>query len=193
MAGNVEATPLPSRILRVLVVDDNRDAADSLGTLLSLWGYDYRLAYDGAAGWEAACAYRPNCLLLDIGMPGLDGYTLARRVRQEPSLEGAKLVALTAYSDEVHALRAREAGFEHRIVKGADPLEIERLLNMINEVFQLASRTEQLAQKNVALAAETKDLLQEVKQDIQEVKEEVKELKEELREVKESKPEEGQG
>jgi CheY-like chemotaxis protein len=182
MAGNVE-TPPPKRRLRVLVVDDNQDAADSLGTLLGLWGYDYRVAYDGTAGWEAACAYRPDCLLLDIRMPGLDGYALARRVRQHPELKEAKLVALTAYSDDAHALRAEEAGFDYRLVKTTDPSEVERLLDMLSEIMQLAGRTEQLAQKSVTLSSETKQLLKEVREDIKEVKEEVKELREELREV----------
>jgi len=191
MAGNVE-TPPPKRRLRVLVVDDNRDAADSLGTLLNLWGYDYRVAYDGTAGWEIACAYRPNCFLLDIRMPGLDGYTLAGRVRQHPELKEAKLVALSAYSDEAHVRRAVEAGFDYRLVKTADPTEVERLLNMLNDIMQLAGRTEQLARKSVTLSSETKELLQEVKEDIREVKEEVKELREELREVKEGKIQECQ-
>src|SRR5262245_35005774 len=98
--------------LHVLVVDDNRDAADSLCLLLRLWGYDCRVAYDGAAGLRAACDYQPDCWLLDIAMPGLDGYTLARRVRAQPSLVRAKLVALTAYSDETHVRRSQEAGFD---------------------------------------------------------------------------------
>jgi len=192
MAGNVETPPM-KRSLRVLVVDDNHDAADSLGTLLGLWGYDYRVAYDGNAGWELACAYRPDCLLLDIRMPGLDGYTLAGRVRQHPELQAAKLVALTAYSDEAHVRRAAEAGFDYRLVKTADPTEVERLLDMLSEIMQLAGRTEKLARQSVTLTSETKELLQEVKEDIREVKEEVKELKEELREVKEGKIQECHG
>ncbi len=147
MVGAVEAVPSLKRPLRVLVVDDNRDAADSLATLLGLWGYDYRVAYDGATGWEVACAYRPDCLLLDIRMPGLDGYTLAQRVRQHPDLNKAKLVALTAYSDETHDRLAQEAGFDYRLVKTADPSEIERLLHMLNELMKLAGRTEELAQE----------------------------------------------
>jgi len=190
MDGGWEARTSPERALRVLVVDDNQDAADSLGALLRAWGFDFRVAYDGKAGLEAALAYRPNCLLLDIAMPGLDGYALAQRLRQSPGMEGVKLVALTAFSDEAHARRAQEVGFDYRLVKPADPSELERLLHMLDEVYRLASRTEHLAKVNVALASETKELLQEVKEDIREVKEEVKELKQELREVKENKGQE---
>jgi CheY-like chemotaxis protein len=176
--------------LHVLVVDDNRDAADSLCMLLRLWGYDCRAAYDGGTGLEEAVAYRPDCLLLDIAMPRLDGYTLARRVKKQPGLEQTRLVALTAYSDASHLERVREAGFDYHLVKPADPSEIERILKMLSEVVKLAGRTEELARQNVALASEAKQLLEEVKEDIREIKHEVKEIKEELLEVKEGKSEE---
>jgi CheY-like chemotaxis protein len=185
MAGNGEAETQAQQALRVLVVDDNRDAADSLSTLLKMKGHDVRVAYDGVAGFEAARAHRPDCLLLDIAMPRLDGYELARRVRQLPGLERSKLVALTAYADETHRRRAREAGFDHHLVKPADLDEIERILNMLHEVVRLANRTEELARQNAALAREAQELLQEMKEDIREVKEEMKGLKEELRECKE--------
>jgi len=168
--------------LHVLVVDDNRDAADSLRMLLEMWGHDVRVAYDGAEGLEVARSYHPDCLVLDIGLPAMNGYDLARRVRQEPGLERAKLIALTAYSGEAHARRAREAGFDYQLVKPASLSELERILTMLNEVIRLATKTEELARQNVALAGETKQLIQEVKEDIQEVRAEFKELKQELRE-----------
>ncbi len=181
MTANPETGRQPEQVFRVLVVDDNRDAANSLAVLIRMWGYDYRVAYDGLAGWEVAQTYQPDCLVLDIGLPRMDGYALARLIRQHPGLQGAKLVALTAYSDSAHAQRAQEAGFDYRLTKPADPAEIERLLTMLHEVRQLAIQTEDLARRNVALASETKELLEEVKQDIREVKEEVKEIKQELR------------
>jgi CheY-like chemotaxis protein len=187
MVDAVDFETQTERMLHILVVDDNRAAADSLGMLLRLWGYDCRVAYDGTSGLEAARAYRPDCLLLDIGMPGMDGYSLARRVRQQPELAEAKLIAVTAFSDAAHLRRAREAGFDHHFVKPADPLELGRLLDMLNEVIRLATRTEELARQNVALATQTKELLQDVKEDIREVKAELREVKEELREVRESK------
>jgi CheY-like chemotaxis protein len=175
-----------TRVLRVLVVDDNRDAADSLCLLLRLWGYECQAAYDGATGMTAASSFRPDCLVLDIGLPLLDGYAVAQQVRQQPGLDRAKLIALTAYSDARHVRRAREVGFDFHLVKPADPSELERILNMLNELIQLAGKTEELARQNVVLAGETKELLQEVKADIQDVKQEVQELKQDLQEVKES-------
>src|SRR5271165_3786037 len=102
--------------------------------LLRLWGYDCWAAYDGAAGLQAACDYRPDCLLLDIAMPGLDGYTLARKVRAQPGLDRAKLVALTAYSDETHVRRSQEAGFDLHLIKPTEPMEIRRLMDTLSKV-----------------------------------------------------------
>jgi CheY-like chemotaxis protein len=179
--------------LRVLVVDDNRDAADSLATLLRLWGYDCRVTYDGASALQSAREYRPNCLLLDIHMPGMDGCAVARHVRQEPELGNVKLIALTAFSDRMHTRRIQEAGFDHHVVKPADTDELQRILTMMEQVLRLASRTEELARKNVALASETKEILHSVKEEMIDVKDkledvtqEVKELKQELREFKEN-------
>jgi CheY-like chemotaxis protein len=171
--------------LHVLVVDDNKDAANSLCTLLQIWGYDCRAAYDGLEGLEAARTYRPNCLILDIAMPRMDGYTLAQQVRQQPGLDQAKLVALTAYSDEQHARRVKDVGFDFYLVKPADPHELERILERLDEVVRLTSRTEELARQNAAIASETREMIKEVKADIQELKDEVKGIKEELHDSKE--------
>jgi len=171
--------------LSVLIVDDNRDLADSLGVLMRLWGYDVCVAYDGMEGLRTAQEQRPDCLLLDVGMPGLDGYALARHVRQVPGLEKAKLIAHTAYSGEEHVRRTDEAGFDYRLTKPVSPVELEGLLRMLDQVMKLAEQTEELARRNVALAGDAKELLDEVKQDVKELKEDVKELKEELREIKE--------
>jgi CheY-like chemotaxis protein len=118
----------------VLVVDDNRDAADSLCMLLKIWGYTCLAAYDGETGLQAASKHQPDCLLLDIAMPGLDGYTVARRVRAQPCLDNARLVALTAFSDETHVRRSQEAGFDFRLVKPTDPLEIKSLMDKLSAV-----------------------------------------------------------
>jgi CheY-like chemotaxis protein len=179
--------------LRVLIVDDNRDAADTLAVLLKLWGYDCRVTYDGASALQSARDYRPNCLLLDINMPGIDGCAVAQRLRQEPELGNVKLVALTAYSDKMNTRRIQESGFDHHVVKPADTDELQRLLTMMEQVLHLTSQTEELARKNAALANDTKEILHGVKEDISEVKDkledvtqEVKELKQELHEVKEN-------
>jgi CheY-like chemotaxis protein len=184
MADQAPVSSDAGRGLRVLIVDDNHDAADSLALLACLWGFEVRAAYDGQAGLEAARAFRPDCLVLDIGLPRLDGYALARHVRREPDLSRAKLVALTAYAGDEHTKRMEEAGFDHYLLKPASPSDVEGLLKMIQQTLKLAQRTEALAQKNVELATETKALLSEVKEEIKEVKEELREVKEEIRDVK---------
>ena len=184
MTDGGSADPSACAALQVLVVDDNRDAADSLCLLLRSWGYAAQAKYDGDAGLQAAVALRPHCIMLDLGMPGLDGYSVARQVRELPGLRTVKLVALTAYSEEWYVRQALEAGFHHYLVKPADPLEIRRVLTMLEAVLRLAEKTGELAQQNMALARETKELIREVKQEVRDVKEEVRELKEELREIK---------
>jgi CheY-like chemotaxis protein len=184
MAGETAAQRTGQR-LSVLIVDDCRDLADSLGVLLRLWGYDVCVAYDGLDGLRTAQAQRPQCLLLDVGMPGMDGYEVARQVRRLPGLKKAKLIAHTAYSGEEHVRRMDEVGFDYRLTKPVSPVELEGLLRMLEQVIKLAEQTEELARRNVVLAGETKELLNEVKQDVKELKDDVKEIKEELEELKE--------
>lgn len=171
--------------LRVLVVDDNRDAADSLAFLLEMKGYEVRVAYDGLAGLIVAQLFAPDCLLADIRMPQLDGYSLARHIRNTPSLTGVKLVALSSYADDAHVEKATEAGFDYRLTKGCSPEQVLEVLRMIEEIKNLAAKTQELAKQNVELAGQTKDILREVKEDVKEVKKEVKELKKEVKELKE--------
>lgn len=170
--------------LRVLVVDDNVDAADSLTCLLEIYQFEARAAYDGTDGLRVAREFVPDCLISDIKMPGLDGYALARAIRADPNLTNIKLVALSAYSGEEHARRAAEAGFDYRLTKATDAHKLLEVLRMIEDIKKLALKTQELAAQNVDLAGQTKDLLQEVKEDIKEVKQEVRELKNEVRELK---------
>ncbi len=113
---------------KVLVVDDNVDAAQSLAVLLEMTGHAVSLAYDGPTALRAAIDERPDVLLLDIGLPGLDGFEVAQRIRQQPALEGLVLVALTGYGQEADRQRALDAGFDHHLVKPADIDEIEKIL-----------------------------------------------------------------
>jgi len=182
-----------------LVVDDNRDVADSLGTLLGFLGHRVRVVYGGEAALRAALADPPDGAFLDINMPGLDGYAVARRLKEDPTTRAVKLIAFTAHREEPHASRIREAGFDEHLVKGQSPTELQRVLRMFEQIKELAQTTEQLARRNAELAGETKELLheartefkearteiREVKEEFQEVKEELKEVKEELKEVKE--------
>ncbi len=120
--------PAAVRALRVLVVDDNADAAESLAMLLRLWGHDVAVAQDGPAALRTAAARPPEVALLDIGLPGMDGYELARLLRQQPGPGRAVLVALTGWGQEEDRRRAREAGFDHHLVKPVDLSALQGLL-----------------------------------------------------------------
>jgi CheY-like chemotaxis protein len=111
----------------VLLIEDNVDARDALRVLLQLEGYDVEAAGDGPQGLEIARAKTPAVALIDIGLPGMDGYEVARRLR---ALAGSRsfLVALTGYSDPDDRRRAEEAGFDAHVVKPVDPDELTRLL-----------------------------------------------------------------
>jgi CheY-like chemotaxis protein len=116
---------------RVLVVDDNRDAAQSLAHLLSLSGFVTEMAYDGLAAVSAAETFRPHAVLLDIGLPLLDGYGAASRIRSQPWGKRAVLVALTGWGQDHDRLKSSEAGFDHHLVKPAD---IDSLLALLDQV-----------------------------------------------------------
>jgi CheY-like chemotaxis protein/two-component sensor histidine kinase len=113
---------------RVLVVEDSKDAAEALRVLLELHGHEVRVAHTGPQGVEAAKGWRPDVVLCDIGLPGLDGYGVARELRRHPTTARARLLALTGYGQEEDKRRSREAGFDHHLVKPADPEELQRLL-----------------------------------------------------------------
>lgn len=122
-------TPRPTGTARrILVVDDNEDARDSLDLLLRLDGHEIRKAADGPAALAAAPEFRPDVVLLDIGLPGMDGYEVARRLREQSSTRGALLVAITGYGQPDDRLRAEAAGFDHHLVKPVDPEALGRVL-----------------------------------------------------------------
>src|SRR5207237_1303192 len=123
-ARPLNGTAHPARRRRVLIVEDNRDAADTLRMFLEARGHEVRVAYTGPEGVREATAWLPEVVLSDIGLPGLDGYALARRLRGEPGLEKALLAALTGYGGEDDRRRSREAGFDHHLVKPADPADL---------------------------------------------------------------------
>ncbi len=127
-----EANPTgPS--LRMLVVDDNVDETESLAMLMRELGHDVRTAHDGPTALEAALDHRPNVVLLDIGLPGLDGYEVAKRMRQQPVLQNAVLVAVTGYGRESDRQRVREAGFDHHLVKPARFEQLKKILASVSE------------------------------------------------------------
>ena len=114
--------------LRVLVVEDNRDAADSLKMLLEVFGYDVTVAYTGPSGVETAKAWQPDVVLCDLGLPGLDGFGVARALRQHPATAKARMIAVTGYGGDEDRLKTRKAGFDGHLVKPADPAAIQELL-----------------------------------------------------------------
>jgi len=113
---------------RILVVDDNKDSADSMAMLLRLKGNDIRTAHDGLEAVEAAESFRPELVLLDIGLPKLNGFEVARRIRQQPWSRDVILVALTGWGQDDDRRRSKEAGFNFHIVKPVELAVLERLL-----------------------------------------------------------------
>jgi YD repeat-containing protein len=120
--------PSPATRLRVLITDDNRDAADTLSDLLLNDGHDTRVAYDGAGALAVAAEFRPDVVLLDIGMPGMDGYETARAMRRLPGLEHVTLAALTGWGAAEDRARSRAAGFDHHLLKPIVLAELQALL-----------------------------------------------------------------
>jgi CheY-like chemotaxis protein len=112
---------------RVLVVDDNLDSAETMAEMLKLWGHDVRTAYDGPGALEAARAHQPDAVLLDLGLPLMDGYETARRLRQE-GLAGKLLIAVTGFGGAEDRRRAAEAGFDTHLTKPVSPEALRELL-----------------------------------------------------------------
>ena len=112
---------------RVLVVDDNADAADSLGMLLEVRGDKVRIAYDGLEALDAEADFRPEVVLLDIGMPKLSGYDVARRIREARG-NAVLIVAITGWGQDDDRRRSADAGFDHHLVKPVDPADLDTLL-----------------------------------------------------------------
>jgi CheY-like chemotaxis protein len=108
----------------VLLVDDNEDSARSLELLLGLAGHDVRVAHAGGPALGIAREFQPEVILLDIGLPGMDGYTVARRLRQEPTVPRPTIVALTGYGQEQDRNEALDSGFDVHMTKPVDPEEL---------------------------------------------------------------------
>lgn len=118
---------------RLLVVDDNKDAANSLAMLLRLQGHEVRVVYDGAAALNVASMFRPALIFLDLGMPKLDGYEVARRIRATFGLEETVLAALTGWGQQEDRHRTAEAGFNYHLVKPPEPDAIERIVALLSK------------------------------------------------------------
>ena len=127
---------------RILVVDDNVDTAESLALLLRLRGHEVEVAYDGSAALEAAGSFHPEIVLLDIGLPELDGYQVASRLRERRRTAKMMLVALTGYGQEEDQHRAREAGFNHHLTK---PVDLPILYELLARPLSVAEEPEDIS------------------------------------------------
>jgi PAS domain S-box-containing protein len=131
-AQRAEATQTPEAVRRrLLVVDDNRDFAIMLTALLETMGHDVRTAYDGPTAISLAAEYLPDAVFLDIGLPGMSGYEVARTLRNSPAQAGVTLVAFTGYGQDDDRRRVREAGFDNHLVKPAQAAELARIIDSL--------------------------------------------------------------
>jgi len=116
---------------RVLVVDDNEDSAETMATLVGMWGHDVRTSHDAAGALQAAAEHLPEVVLLDIGLPHVSGYEVATRMRALPGLERTVLIAMTGYGQEEDRRRTREAGFTHHLTKPVPPETLKGILSSL--------------------------------------------------------------
>jgi CheY-like chemotaxis protein len=115
-------------VLRVLIVDDYRDGADTLADLVRMWGHEVRVAYDGPAGLRSADTFRPGVFLLDIGLPGMDGCCLARLLRRQVAFRDALVIAVTGQGDPPHRGPEEEADFDDYLLKPVDLTALREML-----------------------------------------------------------------
>ncbi len=126
----IASPPPASGQRRILIADDNVDAADSLAMVLELMGHEVRTAHDGRAAVEVAASFRPDLILLDIGMPTMNGYDACRRIRDQPGGRDTIVVALTGWGHDDDKRRSHEAGFDHHVVKPIDLATVKRLVEL---------------------------------------------------------------
>jgi two-component system CheB/CheR fusion protein len=132
--GDIEPLAAAGEVRRILVVDDNTDAAESLADLLRIYGHDVRAVHDGLTALELMPAFAPSVVFLDIGMPGLDGYEVARRLRRMPEGEQALLIAVTGFGRLEDRQRSQEAGFDRHVTKPLNPNSLPLLLSPREDV-----------------------------------------------------------
>ncbi len=128
--GSIGQSPsCPSTSRQVLIVDDNVSSAETLAILIGLSGHEAHVAHSGFAALEAAETFHPDVVLLDIGLPGMDGYEVARSLRQNQAHRSTLIVAVTGYGQEDDLRKSKEAGFDHHLVKPLDFPRLEVLLD----------------------------------------------------------------
>ena len=134
--GSPGPNGLNGRVLRVLIVDDDADTSDTMAILLGHWGFEAIVASNGSEALQATEAHGPDLILLDIGMPGMDGLELAKRLRAQVPLRSKApfLIAVSGYGDAQTRQRSREAGIDLHLVKPVDPTDLEKLLRRFQYV-----------------------------------------------------------
>jgi CheY-like chemotaxis protein len=150
--------------MRVLIVDDNPDVADTTAELVAMWGHQTEVAYDGPSALTIAGKWLPDAGLLDLGMPGMDGYSLVRNLRQrQPTDTFAAFLAITAYSGAEIRQRCNDAGFDLHLVKPVRPSLLKRTLDTIATAKQLFQQAARAGQRNAELQRECRRLLGELR------------------------------
>ncbi|HYO15096.1 MAG TPA: response regulator [Thermoanaerobaculia bacterium] len=132
-AASDERAPSASRALKILLVEDNVDSAEMMAFFLKLRGHEVRTAHNGPAALEAARTFEPQAVLCDIGLPGMNGYELAVRLREQPAFQRTPLIALTGYGQEEARHRSKEAGFDCHLVKPIEPDALDALLDSLRD------------------------------------------------------------
>jgi CheY-like chemotaxis protein len=128
LAARGTEAPAGASPLRILVADDNRDSAESLAALLRMVGHEVRIAYDGVEAVGVASEYRPDAVVLDIGMPKMNGYEVAKKLRGEATGKDMNIIAVSGWGQDADKQRSREAGIDHHLVKPLEPSSLLRLL-----------------------------------------------------------------
>lgn len=134
-SGSTPPNGSTPRKLKVLVVDDNADAGESLAMLLRIWGHETRISYDGPSALKVAEGFQPDVAFLDIGLPGMPGYDVARELRRTQTAKKLVLIALTGYGQDEDRRKTREAGFDEHLLKPAEPLAVKALLAHLQEML----------------------------------------------------------
>lgn len=122
---------MPKPPLNILIVDDNEASAKTLGWMMELLEHQVKLAHDGATALESARSFKPDVVLLDIGLPGMNGYEVCTAMRQEPVLQHTVFIAQTGWGQNEHRQRSKEAGFHYHLVKPVDMDELQKLIESL--------------------------------------------------------------
>jgi signal transduction histidine kinase len=134
LAAEIDELTHSGDSLKVLIVDDNSHAAESLAMIVKLWNHEPRISFSGLEALGLVEDYRPSVVLLDIGLPGMDGYSVAKSIRTRPEFEGVTLVAMTGYGRDEDLQMSRSAGFDHHLVKPIDFDELQTILGKVGSV-----------------------------------------------------------